>query len=176
MIYEPREDSFLLLKHIKDYAKGLVLDMGTGTGILVEEASKHADKAIGVDVNKEAIEFCKNKFNNIKNIKFKNSDLFSSLKEKFNLIIFNPPYLPSEPKASDIALDGGKQGYEMIEQFLKKAKKHLKKDGKILLLFSSLSKKEKINNILISEGYSYKEIDKQHIHFEDLYVYEIKND
>ena len=40
-------------------------------------------------------------------------------------------------------------------------------------LFSSFSKKEKINKILLAEEYSYKEIAKEHIHFEDLFVYEI---
>ncbi|MBC8500951.1 MAG: methyltransferase [DPANN group archaeon] len=173
-MYEPREDSFLLLKHIKKYAKSLVLDMGTGSGILAEEAAKYADKVLGVDINEKAIEYCKKKFNNINNLRFRNSDLFSNIKEKFNLIIFNPPYLSSEPKAPDTALDGGKQGYEVIEQFLKKAKNYLKEKGVILLLFSSLSKKNKIDSILKEENYKYQEIDKEHIHFEELYVYKIQ--
>ena len=33
MLYEPREDSRLLAKYAKKYAKGLVLDIGTGSGI-----------------------------------------------------------------------------------------------------------------------------------------------
>ncbi|MBU1111510.1 MAG: methyltransferase, partial [Nanoarchaeota archaeon] len=107
-------------------------------------------------------------------IEFRQSNLFSNIKESFDLIIFNPPYLPSCANCPDIALDGGKEGYELIEKFLKQAKKHLNKDGIILLLFSSFSKKEKINKILERERYYYKEIAKQHIHFEDLYVYEIK--
>ncbi len=59
MIYDPREDSFLLQKQIKNYAKGLVLDMGTGSGILAEEAAKYAEKVIAADVNPEVIEYCK---------------------------------------------------------------------------------------------------------------------
>lgn len=165
-VYEPREDSFLIKKHIKDYAKGSVLDMGTGSGILAEEASKYAEKVLAVDINKEAIR-------KHHKIEFKESDLFSNVKESFDLIIFNPPYLPTEKKAPDIALDGGKRGYELIEKFLGQAKKHLKKDGIILLLFSSFTKKEKINKTLKREGYNYREIAKQHIHFEDLFVYEI---
>ncbi|MFH1770283.1 MAG: HemK2/MTQ2 family protein methyltransferase [archaeon] len=167
MIYEPREDSFLLQKHIKDYAKGSVLDMGTGSGILAEEAIKYTDKVLAADINKEAIK-------KHSKIEFRQSNLFSNVKESFDLIIFNPPYLPSCAKDSDIALDGGKEGYELIEKFLKQAKKHLNKNGVILLLFSSFSKKEKIDKVLKEENYSYKEIAKEHIHFEDLYVYEIK--
>lgn len=168
MIYKPNDDSFLLQKQIKVYAKGSVLDMGTGSGILAEEAAKYADKVLAVDINKEAIR-------EHPSIEFRESNLFSNIKESFDLITFNPPYLPSCAKDSDIALDGGKEGYELIERFLKQAKKHLNKDGVILLLFSSFSKKEEIKRILKKENYSYKEIAKQHIHFEDLYVYEIQS-
>lgn len=168
MIYEPRDDSFLLQKHIKDYSKGLVLDMGTGSGIQAEEAVKYADKVIAVDINPEVIR-------QHKEIEFRESDLFSNVNEKFDLIIFNAPYLPNDPKDPDVALDGGPEGYEVIERFFKEAKNLLKQNGVILLLFSSFSKKEKIDLILKEENYKYQEVDKQHIHFEDLYVYEVKN-
>ncbi|MBU1854097.1 MAG: methyltransferase domain-containing protein, partial [Nanoarchaeota archaeon] len=68
MIYGPGEDSFLMMKQIKDYAKGLVLDMGTGSGIQAEEANKYADEVLAVDVNPEAINYCKKKYKKIKNI------------------------------------------------------------------------------------------------------------
>jgi len=71
-------------------------------------------------------------------------------------------------------LDGGKEGWELIAKFLKQAKNYLRKEGTILLLFSSFSKKDKIDNILKGQDYNYKEIAKERIHFEDLYVYEIK--
>ena len=42
MIYDPAEDSFLILKHIKDFAHDKkVLDLGTGSGVLAREASKY---------------------------------------------------------------------------------------------------------------------------------------
>ncbi len=171
MIYDPREDSFLLQKQIKNYAKGLVLDMGTGSGILAEEAAKYAEKVIAADVNPEVIEYCKKKYSNIE---FIESNLCSHIEYEFDLVIFNPPYLPNEPRAPDIALDGGPEGYELIEMFLRQIKKCLKENGIILLLFSSFSKKEEIQRILKEENYTYKEIAKEHIEFEDLYVYEIK--
>ena len=57
-IYEPQEDSFLLKNQIKNYAKGLVLDIGTGSGMLAEEASKYAEHVIAVDINPKVIEQC----------------------------------------------------------------------------------------------------------------------
>jgi len=173
-MYEPGDDSFLILKHIKKYAKpnSLVLDMGTGSGIQAQEASHYA-KVIAVDADEEVIDYCLKKYEDM-GVEFRYSNLFENVSEKFDLIIFNPPYLPSCSKDPDLALDGGPQGWELIGRFLKDAKKHLNPKGKILLLFSSFSNKKKVDSILKSENYSFKEIDKLHIHFEDLYVYVLK--
>ena len=40
-VYEPREDSLMLADYIKNYAKGSVLDVGTGSGILAHTAAKN---------------------------------------------------------------------------------------------------------------------------------------
>jgi len=173
LIYEPAEDSQLIKEQIKDYAQGLVLDMGTGSGILAKEAEKYCDKVIAVDIQEEVIAQLKKQKNNNK-ITYKVSDLFSNIKEKFDLIIFNPPYLPNDPALKDLTLDGGKQGYEIIEKFLKKARSHLKKDGKILLLFSSLTKKKKVEELINQNQFQYKEVAKKKLNFEELYVYLLK--
>lgn len=173
-IYSPSEDSFLLQKHIKDYAKGITLDLGTGSGILAIEASKFAKKVIAADINPKAIRESKKAAKGIKNIKFVTSDLFSKVKGKFDCIIFNPPYLPSDKNAiPDIALDAGTHGYEVIVEFLEQAVSHLKPNGKILIVFSSFSKPEVILEKAEKLLLDYKLIDQQHIFFEDLFVYEI---
>jgi len=178
-IYEPAEDSFLLKKYIKKYSKGIVLDIGTGTGILAEEAasSKKVVKVFGVDVNEEAIKYCIRNQKSQKII-YAMSDLFRLFKKdrrylntKFDTIIFNPPYLPNDKKTKDIALDGGKKGYELICKFLHESKKFLKPKGKILILFSSLTGKEKLDNFLIKNYWKFKELENKHVFFEELYVY-----
>lgn len=134
-IYEPREDSFLLLSVIEKQRPGEnALDVGTGSGILALKLSKHAKKVIAVDINRKALkEFNKTiKKNRIHNIKTVHSDLFSRVSGKFDLIVFNPPYIPTE-KIQFVDLDGGKNGTEIIERFLKDARKYLGKNGKILL-------------------------------------------
>lgn len=182
-IYEPAEDSFLLQKYIGKYAKGVVLDIGTGTGILAEEAasSKRVVKVFGVDINEEAIKYCIIRQKS-KKITFAMSDLFRLFQRdrrymgtKFDAIIFNPPYLPADKKTEDIALDGGKKGYELICKFLHESKKFLKPRGKILIVFSSLTGKEKLDNFLIDNHWKFKELEKKHIFFEDLYIYLIEN-
>lgn len=172
MVYEAREDSYLLCRNVPVYAKGRVLDMGTGSGILAAEASKHANKVIGADIDAQAVDYCKNKYN-IDNLYFLQSDLFENIEGKFDLILFNAPYLPSDPRAPDIALDGGKRGYEVIQRFLGQAKGFLKTEGIILLLFSSLTKKGKVDELLKGE-YAFEMIDTQKLDFEELYVYKIQ--
>jgi len=178
-LYEPLEDSFLLKKHIKKYVKGTVLDIGTGTGIQALEAakSKRVVKVFATDINPKAIDYCREHVTN-KKIIFLTSDLFNAFRFdkrykdiKFDTIIFNPPYLPTDKKAKDIALDGGKNGYELICRFLNNAKPFLKPKTNILIIFSSLTGKEKIDHYLTKKHFTFKELEKKHIFFEDLFVY-----
>ncbi len=170
--YEPAEDSYLILKHIKDYAKGKrVLDMGTGSGILLLEAQKYAKSVTGVDINKQAIQALRKKHR----VKLIVSNLFENVKGKFEVILFNPPYLPSE-QPDDIALDGGKHGYEIILRFLKQARHYLAKKGVILLVFSSLSNRARIDRGLSLLGYKHRLVEMKKLFFEELYLYEIKRD
>jgi len=131
MIYHPAEDSYLLSNTLKKYLsdkskKISILDMGSGSGIQAQTCKDLGFQNITTaDINPEAIKHLKNQ-----NFKTIQTNLFSNInkKTKFDLIIFNPPYLPKdkrEPKDSQVATTAGKQGYEIIIKFLKQAKKHL---------------------------------------------------
>jgi len=169
MIYEPREDSYLLAKYVEKFARGRVLDMGTGSGILAEVALNKTKEVLAVDINKEAVEYVKKK-----GIKVKVSDLFSNINGKFDLIIFNPPYLPDEKledKESKLTTTGGKYGYEILERFFNQAKNYLNKNGKILIVFSSLTNKNKIDKIIKRNNFKFRLIEREKIFFETLYCY-----
>jgi methylase of polypeptide subunit release factors len=93
-------------------------------------------------------------------------------KLKFDLIIFNPPYLPEdarEPKNSQTATTGGKKGNEIILKFLEQSKNFLSKNGKIFLITSSLA--ENINFKKL--GYNAKEIGCEKLFFERLCIWEL---
>lgn len=175
MVYLPSEDSYLLREWVERLAKGNVLDLGTGTGIQAFAALPNAKKVVAVDANPEAIDYAKNAivFGD-KQVDFRISDLFSAIKkeEKFDFIIFNPPYLPEAPYDKEIDVTGGKKGWETIERFLKQAKAHLNKGGKILLVFSSLTDRDKVLSIAKKDGYSENLLQKKHVAFEDIFVYE----
>ncbi len=169
MIYEPAEDSFLLRKYVEKYASDKVLDIGSGSGIQAEAALKKTKNVLAVDINKEAIKLLKKK-----GIKAEYSNLFSNVKGKFDLIIFNPPYLPEEEKEdleTKLVTTGGKYGYEILERFFKDVKKFLNKNGKILIVFSSLTNKKKVDSLIKKYGFKFRLLEEKKIFFESLYVY-----
>ncbi len=164
-VYKPREDSYLLAKAVEEYAFGKALDFGTGTGIQgITAAIKKCDVTFA-DVDENAIQCARNnaRLNKVKG-EFVHSDMFSSINEKFNTIIFNPPYLESDG-INDTALDGGPKGRLLIDRFLKEYKNYLMPDHNVLLLESSINDYEKDVKRLRA-----RIIGKEHYFFEDLVV------
>ena len=174
-VYEPREDSTMLEKYARRYTFGHVLDIGTGSGIqaIVAAQSGKVISVLATDIQKGVIGYCKKNIKN-KKIKFIQSDLFKNVKGKFDSIIFNPPYLPQELKLKDLTIEGGKKGYEIIERFLNQVNDFLNSDGVILMVFSSLTRKEKVEEFIKNNLLDIEELEKQHIFFEDIYVYLLK--
>lgn len=171
-MYLVSEDSFLLLNNLNKYLKKnlRILEIGAGSGIISQKAKKLGAEVLCVDIDKKVVKQLIKKHLNARV-----SNLFSNIKktENFNLIVFNPPYLPEHKYDKQKDTSGGKKGYELSLKFLKQAKKHLDKDGKILLLLSSFSNllefKQKIKKLNIK----IKTIAKKKLFFEQLHLFEI---
>ena len=181
-IYEPAEDSYLLQKYVQEFAKGRVLDMGTGSGILAITALKSPNTrtVLAVDINENALKKLeeKKKEEKLTKLSIQKSDLFSNIDEKFDTIIFNPPYLPQDIIAGepikDDALYGGKQGWELLEKFIQNLGNHLAKNGIALVLFSSFTQKQKVDAILQQNLFDHTLLEEKKLEmFETLYVYKI---
>ncbi|MFA6035988.1 MAG: HemK2/MTQ2 family protein methyltransferase [Candidatus Micrarchaeia archaeon] len=144
-VYEPAEDSFALAKHIPALAEGDVLDVGTGSGLLALVAKSEDSDVTGIDVSEVAVENAKfNASQNGLDCKFMVSDLFSNVEGEYDLVIFNPPYLPSAQGEAvkgelDKAWNGGENGREVIDRFLDNFQFFLRPEGSLLTLASSLS-------------------------------------
>jgi len=142
LIYEPREDSELmfetLIKRIKNKSFK-ILEVGVGSGYLLEKLKEEGFTNLsGCDKNPEAVNFCKNK-----GLDVFFSNLFSKVDDKFEIIFFNPPYLPEnkvEDEESKIATTGGKKGSEVINNFLREVKEYLGPNGRVFVLTSNLTK------------------------------------
>ncbi|MBI1968612.1 methyltransferase [Candidatus Woesearchaeota archaeon] len=179
-VYEPAEDSFLLQKLVKEHAFGRVLDMGSGSGIqaFAAAASPRVREVLAVDIDQEALAQLRQKIAKekiaAKKIKTLQSDLFEHIAGKFDTIIFNPPYLPQDPGIEDHAIYGGKKGWELAERFFSQAGNYLTSKGKILFLFSSLTNKEKIDEIISHQLFTFQERGRHKLAFEELLVYSIE--
>lgn len=202
-VYKPSDDTYLLIDYFNEnvneiYFDGLdikkikyILDMGTGTGIIalfLNEIKKRivnfSPRIFASDLLENAIKCAKlnEVINNLeKSINFIHSDLFTSFPENllntFNIIIFNPPYLPplksknmSAKKDQDKSWNGGEGGIELFLEFISQVKPFINLSQKFYIYYisSSVSKFEEINDELIKNGFKNKILNKTHLFFEDI--------
>ena len=175
-VYQPSEDSYLLTEILKKELSILLeenpnltfLEIGAGSGIHLETAYNSGVKKqniSSVDINLNAVSHCSSLgFNCIQ------SDLFEKVPEKYNMIIFNPPYLPEHKFDENPDTSAGKK-QDIIVRFLQQAKNHLKPNGKIFLLLSSYTPMENIN--LELEKYKTKLLGSERLFYEELFVWEL---
>ncbi|VVC00501.1 putative S-adenosylmethionine-dependent methyltransferase [uncultured archaeon] len=174
--YLPSDDSFLLAEATKVPQGGTCLDMGCGPGTQsISMLMQGAAKVIAADINEKALEAAKkncisagygNKMECVK------SDLFENVDGNFDLIVFNPPYLPvNETEKKYIDLDGGKKGREVLDRFLEQMPGHLKKNGECYFLQTDINGTAKTEKALKSLGMEFEITARKRIFFEELIVY-----
>ena len=184
-VYLPSDDTFLLLEHLNVNKNDMVLDLCTGCGILGIIAAEKAYKVICSDISPIAVECTKE---NIKNngldnkVEVRQGDLFDPIKnsEKFDLILFNPPYLPSEDldEKKDWlhkAWNGGKNGRDLIDRFLNKFDIFLKTDGRVQMIQTSLSNYPETVKILQKRGFKVKIEAEKNFFYEKIVLLLIKS-
>lgn len=175
-VYPPAEDTFLLLDSL-EVSKGLkVLEMGCGTGLVSCHIAYNGAELTAADINPKAVDCTSN---NLKNNNLKGStvisNLFQNIHEKFNLIVFNPPYLSAEEEGCGIiekAWAGGPTGTEILAEFLKQGRNHLLPDGRITVLLSSEMDLKVLDEVL--SNFNRKKLKTRRCFFEELWVEELR--
>ncbi len=176
----PRPETELLCENVIKLFKDKefnFLDIGTGTGCILLSILSELKKAkgIGIDVSKKAIDVAKKNsinFNLEDRAKFIVKPFNKIYGYKFDLIVSNPPYIKSidiknlkedvrnfEPK---LALDGGKEGLDVIKKVIYKSKTILKKDG-LLALEIGFKQHYKVSQILKEQGFREKLLVKDYL-------------
>jgi release factor glutamine methyltransferase len=184
-VYDPAEDSFLLLDTIPIAPEDLVLELGTGCGLIALECAHKGAKVLCTDVNPFAVQLTRHNIDRNRHllkgdVEIRQGDLFTVLKktELFNVIIFNPPYLPTQKKEKvggwfDIATDGGRDGLKLTKRFLKGLHNHLLRRGAAYFIFSSLSKRSTLEQYLQKEQLTALIIARHKSDDEELDVYRV---
>ena len=177
-VYEPAEDTFLVADNLDVRSGERILEVGTGCGLLSILAAKAGAKVVATDINPAALECARaNAASNLVlgHIDFRLGDLFMPVgDERFDLVIFNPPYLPVEP--GEViggplahAWEAGIDGRMVIDIFLEELPKHLKPNGRVFLVQSSLSDISKTLQILEEKGFKVKKV-REKLPFEELFL------
>jgi release factor glutamine methyltransferase len=166
MVYEPAEDSLLLEDAVKRYARGRVLDMGTGSGVQALAAMAKGLSVLAADIDPAAVSAAK-----AKGIDTVRSDLFESVPGKFDTIVFNPPYLPDEPSAPEACLDGGPTGRELLDRFLEESPAHLARGGQLLFVQSTITGLEATERRLRALGLAFEVVGRRKVAWEELVAF-----
>jgi len=147
----PRPETELLIYKIINFFKNKkinILDIGTGSGCILLSILKELNfsRGIGIDISAKAIQMAKVNSKNLNlfyRSKFKVIDLNKFNIGKYDLIVSNPPYIPSRDiknLSKDItnyepltALNGGSDGLDLIKKVIYKSNHLLKREGLLAL-------------------------------------------
>lgn len=144
----PRPETELLMENIlRDPPPTRALDVGTGSGVIALTLAGEVPTAdvVAVDVSPEALSLAGENAARLglsERVRFLQSDLFSAVDGRFDLIVANLPYIPAGEIATlsrevqfdpRLALDGGAQGTEIIERLIGQAPEYLTPGGRLAL-------------------------------------------
>jgi len=173
-VYTPDADTYLLLDAARAEVKAgdRVLEVGTGSGLIAAELAK-VTCVVATDINPHAV-LCAQK----KGVAVVQNDLFCGIRSSFDVILCNPPYLPTQPEERiddwlEHALDGGLNGRVMIERFSEQVSRVLAPNGRILLLISSLTGLPEVRDLFFKAGFVSEIILRKNVEGETLYVLKI---
>ena len=208
-VYSPKEDTDLISEFMLEWIKKFeilkgnlslkpirILEIGYGPGtISLIIISNFLKKKVnffhaGTEISPIAVETANYNanLNQLENfVHFLEGNLFeplntNELNEPYDLILFNPPYLQSEPdiinesnqQLIDLAWDGGPSGTEVLLEFLNHISPYLRKNGELVIISSSLANQKAILHALEIQNVKILELRTKHIFFEDIILYHCK--
>ena len=166
--YLSAEDSALLRKAIRSHSGGSFLEIGTGNGGTMVEASARHGLVVGSDISKPDMDDWRQAGSN-----FVLADKASCFRASvFDLVAFNPPYLPVEA-AGDPAVGGG-VGLEVPKGFLKDSLRVVKRSGEVVFLLNDEGGLDEFAMLCADEGFTLRRTASQRVFFEELAVYSAK--
>ncbi len=164
-VYLASEDSLLLRRVLQRFSGQSCLEIGSGNGGNLSELVKRFSFVVGTDIAPPEMP--------LSGGEFVLADRASCFRDStFDLVAFNPPYLPSDV-LEDLAVDGGRDGVDAAVAFLEEAVRVVKAMGTIVILLSSHNPRERIELICREKGLAMTLADSERLFYENLAVYVI---
>lgn len=171
-VYEPREDTDLLADAAERISGKDVLEVGCGSGIISLILAKNGNNVTAVDIDPKAVDATiENAMNNRLKLNAVQSDLFQHVRGQFDYILFNFPYLPERITEENRSWAAG-EDIEVVRRFAHAAKNHLKPNGRLIFVISSLTNLENVIKIFSFHGHTCKILAEKKIPWETLYLIE----
>ncbi len=162
-VYLASDDSNLIKRVLRRYSGEYCLEVGAGNGGNLLELEKTFKLVVGTDLVRPE---------RASNLVL--ADRATCFRDSvFDLVAFNPPYLPSEA-VEDIAVDGGRDGVEVPLSFLEEAIRVVKPTGKIVILISNYNPLEKFKEFCAENGLKMSLLDSEDLFYERLSVYSVQ--
>ena len=166
--YRPSDDTFLLAECVKNINGENALEIAAGMGYISNLLKEKFSSVVATDIDPDAIREAD------KSVLLVCCDSASAIANVvFDLIVINPPYLPSQG-IHDLAVDGGKDGVEVTLKMLNDAIRLLKYNGTIMLVTSSLANYNTLFAYMQKLGYKTDIVGKKKFAFEELLVIQCK--
>ena len=172
-MYPPSEDSELLIDALDVRRGERVLEIGCGSGVVSIHCALAGAEVVCGDVNPRAVALTRmNAAANGAVLEAVETDVYSNVEGRFDLVLFNLPYLPvEEGEGLARAWSGGPDGLGPLPRLLDGAPKHLLPGGRVVVVTSSLMDRKGLREILAP--YSVRTLAKLPMFFERLSVLEI---
>jgi release factor glutamine methyltransferase len=157
-VFAPRSDAGDLIDAALPCARGDVLDVCTGSGVVALSLAPQATSTVAIDQSRLAVAAARaNARINRRPVKVLHGDLFEPVGDRrFDCIVANPPYLPTAGAgrlpAGSSAWDGGRDGRAVVDRLCRGAPAHLRPGGRLLLVHSSLTNERRTVDLLTDVG------------------------
>lgn len=168
-MYVPSDDTFLLADCIRQYSGRWALEIGVGSGVLLNLLEKNFTNVAGSDIDLRALVHCRGRSGAM----LACCDAASAFTGRFDLIVSNPPYLPDDNKIKDTTVHGGPKGIETTIHFIHSALPLLAHGGKMLFVVSSLTDSSALDQLILEKNMSKKVVKEKRVFYETLSIVEL---
>ncbi|HJQ92794.1 MAG TPA: HemK2/MTQ2 family protein methyltransferase [Candidatus Thermoplasmatota archaeon] len=160
-VYRPADDSLLLAKavHAEVRRGDRFLEVGCGAGYASLVAAHAGAKVVATDANLHAVALARhNARQNGFGLEVVETDLLAGLAGPFDVVAFNPPYLPTAPEdyvpgPLNLAFDGGADGNAVVLRFAEQVASLRPLPRCVLVVHSTLSDPDPLRSALLAAGY-----------------------